>query len=465
MSQERQIQAALFAFVAVLAVVYYFRTREPSREEPASTPVAEADEEGEPDSAELPIPPRTQLAVYTQKDQGLAIAEKLVTDAGFVLQKSEDDPVPAAARSAFVKELALADYALPTEEAWPSTARTLTKEESTAANATTLAVVIDFYLREPRDGAAHLAMGKIIDALAVQLDGFAWDENTRELMAPKKWHELRVASFDGTRPSAIAQVNWHVYEVDDGYRIVSLGMNKFGLAEMSYVAGGKRYAKSLVNVFNAAAQRLVEGAKVAEDGTLPIALQRIENKGVREYLEDTKAEGAKGETTIAFQTGEREEGDNDAPLLDIVLRDGEARAIDDLFGGKRDPVSYEKADDPELLAARDRARAKISGDVKRWWLREKKVGDSLSVKAPFTTDDGAIEWMWLEVKTWKGTKIEGILQNEPEHVSTLELGAHVSADEAKLFDYLRERKNGKNDGNETGEILARRHLGHAEDDE
>jgi uncharacterized protein YegJ (DUF2314 family) len=64
--------------------------------------------------------------------------------------------------------------------------------------------------------------------------------------------------------------------------------------------------------------------------------------------------------------------------------------------------------------------------------------------------------MWVDVLRWKGTTIEGILQNDPAAVSGLRGGARVSVEEDAVFDYLLKRARGTSEGNTTGELMERR---------
>ena len=83
-------------------------------------------------------------------------------------------------------------------------------------------------------------------------------------------------------------------------------------------------------------------------------------------------------------------------------------------------------------------------------------GAHLIVKAPFKTDKGDNEWMWVEVTSWKGDRMEGILINEPFHVPTLHEGADVVVSQQTLYDYMYTRVGGESEGGETDQILLRR---------
>ena len=83
-------------------------------------------------------------------------------------------------------------------------------------------------------------------------------------------------------------------------------------------------------------------------------------------------------------------------------------------------------------------------------------GERLLLKAPFKTDDGGNEWMWVEVVTWKGDLVNGILQNDPYEVTGLSAGARVEFRASDAFDYIHYHPDGREEGNTTGAILRRR---------
>jgi uncharacterized protein YegJ (DUF2314 family) len=61
--------------------------------------------------------------------------------------------------------------------------------------------------------------------------------------------------------------------------------------------------------------------------------------------------------------------------------------------------------------------------------------------------------MWVEVTSWKGSEIEGLLQNEPENVPDLHTGQKVEVRQEDIFDYIRHFADKRNEGNVTGDII------------
>ena len=108
----------------------------------------------------------------------------------------------------------------------------------------------------------------------------------------------------------------------------------------------------------------------------------------------------------------------------------------------------------ELLEASKAANAKLPG-LREAFRRGLQPGEYIQVKAPFATPDGGTEWMWVEVTSWDGDVISGLLKNEPANIPSLHGGQLVTVSQSKVFDYIRRGADGREDGNETGRILQR----------
>ena len=55
------------------------------------------------------------------------------------------------------------------------------------------------------------------------------------------------------------------------------------------------------------------------------------------------------------------------------------------------------------------------------------------------TDHSTIEWMWVDVFTWKGDAFEGTLGNPPDHVKALKLGSKVRVKFLEVADFIHRR--------------------------
>jgi len=82
-----------------------------------------------------------------------------------------------------------------------------------------------------------------------------------------------------------------------------------------------------------------------------------------------------------------------------------------------------------------------------------RPGEYIMVKAPFKQPDGGNEWMWVEVRSWKGRTIRGLLGNDPVRVPGLHGGQLVEVQESDLFDFIHHFPDGHEEGNTTGELM------------
>jgi uncharacterized protein YegJ (DUF2314 family) len=118
-----------------------------------------------------------------------------------------------------------------------------------------------------------------------------------------------------------------------------------------------------------------------------------------------------------------------------------------------DSVAYTSHDDA-LEAASAQAKQKLPA-LQKAFAAGFQPGEYLEVKAPFDTESGGTEWMWVEVTTWQGDRIGGLLDNEPEKVPNLHSGQHVEVRQQDVFDYIRTFPDKRTEGNTTGAIIER----------
>jgi uncharacterized protein YegJ (DUF2314 family) len=106
-----------------------------------------------------------------------------------------------------------------------------------------------------------------------------------------------------------------------------------------------------------------------------------------------------------------------------------------------------------LIETQTRALARLDGAVRRAWDAGLPSGDRLYVKSPFTSTEGSVEYLWVQVVSWRGSSIDGVLRSEPSWVTGLASGDVVALDQAAVFDYLWRRADGSSEGNETEVFL------------
>ena len=440
------------AFVAALGLAA--AVLDAAAAEPAAAPVARGPQVAERISLEFAIyypgPPAVDpIAALRQRVAGAAMPR-------LVERVSETDK--GAQVSGIRVEKAARDYAPPSVDMIERFGHGFTPAQADALTHAGEALRIDF-AHAGKDRMSALRSAQIlVEQVARDTHGIVWDDETREAFTPDAWHERRVLGWDGDVPDVAKHTVIHIYDAGGGYRCVTLGMAKFGEPDVvieDVVASDARDAGDVINLLG---QALVEGATADAQGQLTLRLQQSRHAAVNKRQGEGLKANAQRVARLLLVPGVREEGDADNRLVRIAFDryDGpdeharEAALIASLYGGE-DGVTQVRHD-ARLLAARDAARARLP-QLRELFNRGLAPGEYIDVKAPFDTDGGGREWMWVEVRAWKGDRIEGTLQNTPDDVKRLRLGQDVVVSQADLFDYLFHHADGRDEGNTTGAII------------
>jgi uncharacterized protein YegJ (DUF2314 family) len=240
-------------------------------------------------------------------------------------------------------------------------------------------------------------------------------------------------------------------------------MGKLGLPDLVVQDLPVSRSGTMSTALNALAQLLVEGAPIGEEGRFVLDLKAIRHAGARSAHTASPGPGANLRAEVRLVIAKPEEGDAENRLLEVRF-DGhpgateverQAAALKALVGAAQDLPVGAPAGDPELDAAAARAQARLPALAAAFG-RGLPLGDHVSVKAPFETDDGGIEWMWIEVTAWDGTAVRGHLDNEPLRIKRLAVGAKVEVKQAVIADYMWRKADGSLEGGESVDILRRR---------
>jgi uncharacterized protein YegJ (DUF2314 family) len=307
---------------------------------------------------------------------------------------------------------------------------------------------------------------RLILSLARANDALVWDDTTREMFSPDSFETLRVHPLRDGRLHVPSQVTLHAYRRDDRrglIREVTLGMQKFACPDVVVDDVTGTAASSMASLVNLLCQHMAEsGPPTNPAETVRLDLSAIRNDEVRQGLEASLRDGATRRADVATAPAEPDQGDPDNRLLALTFatapgatpQERQSRTLATLFG-TTDTVARVRADDVELTAARDRARAKLPAKADQF-RQGLPVGERLLIKSPFRSTDGRTEYMWVEVLSWQGDRITGILTSRPAFPSDLNPGSRVTVEQSEAFDYLHVHRDGTAEGNETGTILGRR---------
>jgi uncharacterized protein YegJ (DUF2314 family) len=297
--------------------------------------------------------------------------------------------------------------------------------------------------------------------LANETQGLIWDEETREIFTPEFWQQNRIATWEGPLPNVARHITIHAYNEKGRVRAITLGMSKFALPDLVINDAVWSLSGPLGNTLNAVAQRLAEGDRPQGSGQYELNIANIKHSAMRKHVEDTVVGKASGRGGVQLVESAPQSGDADNALLEVRFNTSagsdttsrQTAFITDVYGAQTDDVIRVKHD-AALREASERARAKLPA-LKAAFSAGLQPGETLSLKAPFATPTGGNEWMWVEVTQWQGNQIVGMLRNQPRDVPTLKAGQMVNIKQEDVFDYIRRNPNGKQEGNETGEILSK----------
>ncbi len=367
-------------------------------------------------------------------------------------------PLHLAVLSASAQLVPLQDALPPSASSWPYRARGLELEIRTEILASGQVLILSFtYARVDAVRANH-AISRVVTATAESTGGLPYDSETRQIFSAAAWKKMRVDSWDGEIPDMRKHITIDQYREDDGlYRLVTMGMRKFGFADLAAQEVGTGFAKNIGLLFNAAAQLQAEGSN-PRAGQLAITFTAVRHAQARAELQANPGPGATGTATLILSPEKPHEGDPENDLLTIdVPGSGTTRterldaASAGAFGFTESAIHVSRGD-PRLLAAHERARARLP-EIRTRFERGLEPKESLSIKATFTAGDGRREAMWLEVTAWTNAGVVGILANDPVIVADLKVGHRVTVDEAHIDDWLWTHSDGTTEGNESGVVL------------
>jgi uncharacterized protein YegJ (DUF2314 family) len=232
-----------------------------------------------------------------------------------------------------------------------------------------------------------------------------------------------------------------------------MGMTKLGLPELSISAVATSDVHQAAKLIDAVAQTMLARPDVRVPGTIEVDLATLPG----DWYKDEFKQGATGRARFHTSWRKGEDGEDEIELAPAVGSGTAAfeSLVVECFGADPDILGEAKADDPELLAAAQRARSELSA-MRSHFAKGVPFKEQLSIKAPFTADDGRIEWMWVDVVKWTGDSLEGTLANDPDIVKTLKPGSHVKVPFAKVADYMHVTPDGKQTGGYSIEVFRKR---------
>ncbi|WP_190810893.1 DUF2314 domain-containing protein [Flagellimonas sp. S3867] len=335
----------------------------------------------------------------------------------------------------------------------------LSQEEMDNLQNPTSAMLITFTGTNENVIADNIQINAIIDTLLNRSNSVVTDYATYESFNSNSWKSDRVDKFNHNSQDITSQYTIHLYRDGSFCRAVTLGMGKLCLPDISIDGISCNNQYSFASLINLIGQTLFENPKITNESNILVDINKIQNDSVRNSLISSLEENAEKKGILNLKSVAPQEGDAYNEQYQIIFenldfsspQEEQEELISTIFGAT-DQVEYINHDD-KVLAASNRAKQKLP-EYKKLFNHGLEPGFSLLLKAPFETDNGGNEWMWIEVTEWKESKITGILQNDPFEISDLKAGAIVNTDQDDVFDYIYYHADGTNEGNETGAIIS-----------
>ena len=348
-------------------------------------------------------------------------------------------------------------YAPPTVRSLQYAGHGLSGTQAEALQNSTQAVILQFGHPQKDVWTGLRTAAELAGEIAAQTDGFVWDEDTREVFTPEAWRQRRIEQWTES-PRVSLQTIIHNYNTGHSVRAITLGMAKMGLPDLVVEDTGWSSNNRIGNLINLTSQALVDGQPLTKSGEFKVSLQQIQNADERDGIVKSLKANATKVGCLTLVPGKWEEGDPRNTLIQLTFdkypgNDSHAKqeSMISSFFGWEDHVTYIKHDD-ELRAASARAKQQLPA-LQKAFSAGFQPGEYLEVKAPFETESGGKEWMWVEVTTWRGNRIGGLLDSEPEKVPSLHPGQYVEVRQEDVFDYLHTFPDKRTEGNTTGPII------------
>jgi uncharacterized protein YegJ (DUF2314 family) len=404
-----------------------------------------------------------QFAVYlppgTSKDPQKALQEALRKNfpALKLVAQIPDKPLEMVVGARIQKNVDK-EYPPPSIEELQYFGHGLSEEQVKRLQESKQALILDFAHPSGQVWVALRAANQLVEQIAGEMDGFVWDEETREVFTPDAWEERRLGGWTAGVPTIKKQTTIHAYKKNEFVRAITLGMKKAGLPDVvveEFDWSSENQVGDLINIF---CQAMAEGASLSVPGPFTIDLKKINDPLIREPQMKSLKKNATGVGYLQLKTGVADEGDPNNRLVELAFdryigRDPQAKRetlIGCFFGVEDKTASIEHND--ELLEASRKARTHLPELYSRF-NDGLKPGELILVKAPFKTKTGGNEWMWVEISHWNNKRIRGVLENDPELVPGLHAGEVVEIREDDVFDYIHKNADGRGEGNTTGEII------------
>lgn len=399
-----------------------------------------------PGVASVNYDPAASLRKILPKYPGLTIVEELPKEPNAMFLR------------AYLDKDVQRSYAPPDVKSLKYFGSGLSQDQAEGLQNSTTAYILEFAHPKTNVWSALRLANEIVEKIARDSGGLVWDEETRQVFSPDAWHQKRLGSWLGDIPDVSTQTVIHIYPNGDFARAITLGMSKMGLPDIVVQETPWSSDNQVGNLINIFSQSIAESQTPHNGDQYKLDLHTIKNPRLREnQLKDLKGNAV---ACLTLAETKWEEGDPKNRLVRLNSdqypgNDSHARqdAMISSFFGAEDSLAEVKHNQ-ELLDESAKEKSKLP-DLRKLFNAGLAPGELIEVKAPFSTENGDREWMWVEITNWNGDEIHGVLENDPAEVKNLSAGQVVQVRQDDVFDYIHQLPDKRVEGNTTGEIIRR----------
>ena len=392
-----------------------------------------------PAAAQAAPPPllpdaRFALALYCNPTCDETVLNRL--DEGLAAIRARDGFAESVTRSGRIMGIAGPEFGIPDAEFIATYGVGVEQPEALAASQQ----VVLAWFASPREEAIDIlraAHAAFRDA-ATLAKGWVEDLDTQRIYGPTAWAQL-----DPVGPMTA----WFVVDAmpadpalpDGNLRLLTRGLRRYGDAELVVEDVAPDAAADISVVINAVAETL--RPRTSLPTVLTIATRTVNG-------------------TARFSEGRTREDDPEPPLVQLNFEGDIAVPPAPADPVPPPPIVSEPQvastgplpapDAPATLAeAQTLALARFDTVVRGAWDAGLPAGAAIAVSIPFPTSKGAREYMWVELRSWTGDQLTGVLMNAPNDVPERHLGDVVTVPRSDVFDYIWKKGDGAREGNTT----------------
>lgn len=293
---------------------------------------------------------------------------------------------------------------------------------------------------------------KFINNIVAKKDFVIVDFGTLEYFNYRSWHKRRVENIKISPKNIIDQIVINIQEFEkDKCRVVTFGMEKFCLPDISISNFPCNKFKEYRNLLILATQSLAENRSINKDSILTISSNAIKNKKWKDYF--SKVEKLKpNQNTIKLKSRKPLIGDKNNTQLEIVKNNTPIAELVNQLSKVIQPITY-VSHNKTLLETSKKAKKKLP-ILKSQFNTGLLKDNFLLLKAPFLYENVKKEWIWVKILEWKNTAIIGTLYDSSIHNNNLKKGHMVIINEEEVFDYITLNDDNSIEGNETEKFIS-----------